>query len=107
MSAVLVLTTVGAAFDAKALARDLVGRQLVACVNIIERVHSVYRWDGAIEEEGEQLLVLKTMASRVDDLQRELLAVHPYDLPELVVLPISRGSEPYLAWIAGATTGKR
>ncbi|MFZ2490107.1 MAG: divalent-cation tolerance protein CutA, partial [Thermoanaerobaculia bacterium] len=96
--------TVGAAFDAKALARELVGRQLVACVNIVERIHSVYRWNGAIEEEGEQLLVMKTMASRVDDLQRELLALHPYEVPEFLVLPVTQGSEPYLAWLAASTT---
>ncbi len=99
MTPVIVLTTVGAAFDARALAHELVEQRLVACVNIIERIHSVYRWQGTIEEDGEQLLVMKTVSERVAELKAALFARHPYEVPEFVVVPIERIEGPYKAWL--------
>ena len=66
----------------------LVEARLAACVNIIERVHSVYRWEGTVAEEGEHLLLIKTVESKVDALREALLEMHPYEVPEFVVLPI-------------------
>jgi periplasmic divalent cation tolerance protein len=99
MNPLLVLTTVGADFDARALAHTLVEARLAACVNIVERVHSVYRWEGRVAGDDEQLLLIKTSDARVDALREELLRVHPYDVPEFVVLSIEGTSEAYGAWL--------
>ena len=99
MKPVLVLTTVSAAFDARALARGLVEARLAACVNIVPRIDSIYRWQGNVEEDGEQLLLIKTSDVRLDALRAELLGRHPYDVPEFVVLPIGSTSDAYGAWL--------
>lgn len=96
---VLALTTVGAAADAERLARALVEGRLAACVNVVPGVVSTYRWKGAVERDEEQLLVVKTRADRVDALREALVTLHPYELPELVVLPVEAGHAPYLAWV--------
>jgi periplasmic divalent cation tolerance protein len=96
---VLVLSTVGTQEDAERIAAALVERQLAACVNVIPGLVSVYRWKGAVERETERLLVIKTTAERVADLRAELLALHPYELPEVVVLPVADGHAPYLDWV--------
>src|SRR5687768_14786349 len=100
----IVLTTVGADFDPRGLARDLVERRLAACVNIIDRVHSVYRWEGAVMEDGERLLLIKTTADRIAELKEVLFATHPYDVPEFVVIAIDRIEGPYLDWLRESTT---
>lgn len=97
--AVLVLTTVGADFDARALARDLVEARVAACVNILPAVQSVYRWEGRVTEDAEQLLVIKTTDERVDALREELFRRHPYTVPEFVVVPVAAISEAYGAWL--------
>ena len=96
---VLVLTTVGADFDARALAHALVEARLAACVNIIPAVHSVYRWEGKVADDAEQLLIIKTSGARIAALREELLERHPYDVPELVVLTIDQTSDAYGAWL--------
>lgn len=105
MKPVLVLTTIGDGADSRSLARALVEARVAACVNIVERVHSVYRWEGRIEEEGEQLLVIKTSEDRLPALREELLARHPYVVPEFIVLPIAETSEAYGAWLLGSVGG--
>ena len=102
MSAVLVLTTIGAEDDARSLARLLVENRLAACVNILPAVTSIYRWEGKVTEDGEQLLVIKTAAERVDALRDALLANHPYNVPELVVVAIESMSDAYGAWVMGS-----
>jgi periplasmic divalent cation tolerance protein len=99
MTPVIVLTTVGADFDPRPLARELVEQRLAACVNIIPAVTSIYRWQGRVEEEGEQLLIIKTVDANVDALRDALFAGHPYDVPEFVVLPVASTSEAYGAWL--------
>ena len=107
MKPLLVLTTVGAGFDAKELARKLVEARLAACVNIIDRIHSVYRWEGRVDEDGEQLLLIKTSDERVGALRDALFANHPYDVPEFVVLDIAGTSEAYGAWLIETLKGER
>jgi periplasmic divalent cation tolerance protein len=102
MTAVIVLTTVGPDFDARALAHALVEAKLAACVNIVERIHSVYRWEGRVQDDAEQLLIIKTAATRIDALREELFKRHPYDVPEFVVLPIGATSDAYGAWLLDA-----
>jgi periplasmic divalent cation tolerance protein len=96
---VVALSTVGGAEDAERVARALVERRLAACVNVVPGLVSVYRWQGRVEREEERLLVIKTSAERVDALRAALVELHPYELPELVVLGVVSGHAPYLAWI--------
>lgn len=104
MNPLLVLTTVGADFEAKALAHALVEARLAACVNIIERMQSVYRWEGRVTDDAEQLLLIKTTDERVDALREQLFRLHPYDVPEFVVLPIESTSDAYGAWLLASVT---
>jgi periplasmic divalent cation tolerance protein len=96
---VVALSTVGKAEDAERIARALVERRLAACVNVVPGVVSVYRWKGEVCRDGEVMLVIKTRAERIPALREALLALHPYELPELLALPIDSGHSPYLAWI--------
>ena len=95
---VLVLTTLGADADATDLVRTLVDERLAACANVLPVMTSLYRWKGAVEQDREQQIVLKTTAERLDRLHARLKELHPYDLPEFIVLPTSSGSAAYLAW---------
>jgi periplasmic divalent cation tolerance protein len=97
---VLVLTTLPADHDAEALARRLVDERLAACVNVLPPMRSIYRWKGAVEAADERQVLIKTIASRVAALERRLRELHPYEVPEFVVLPVTGGSHPYLAWVA-------
>jgi len=102
MTPVIILTTIGASFDLQQLAMDLVEQRLAACVNVIPRIHSVYRWQGKIEREDEQLLLIKTVDERVPALKKALLALHPYEVPEFVVIEPREVAEPYRAWLLDA-----
>lgn len=84
---------------AAALARALVDEGLCACVNQLAAVRSVYRWQGAVHEDDEVLLVIKTVASAVPALTARIVALHPYELPEVLVLPVADGSADYLQWL--------
>lgn len=97
--AVLVLTTLAADADAAGLARTLVEERLAACVNVLPEMRSFYRWKGSLEEEREQQLVIKTAADRVAALAARLRELHPYEVPEFLVLRVSEGSDAYLRWI--------
>ncbi|HEX6085529.1 MAG TPA: divalent-cation tolerance protein CutA [Thermoanaerobaculia bacterium] len=99
MKPVLVLTTTGADFDARALARELVEARVAACVNIVERIQSIYRWEGRVTDDAEQLLIIKTSDERVAALREELFQRHPYEVPEFVVVPIAETSDAYGAWL--------
>jgi periplasmic divalent cation tolerance protein len=94
----IVLTTLGADADAAALARTLVDERLAACVNILPVMTSIYRWQGKVEQDREQQVVIKTSSDRVAALQARLRQLHPYELPEFLVLDAS-GSEAYLEWV--------
>ena len=100
MAAVIVLVTVPENFDGAALARRLIDERLAACVSILPQMTSFYRWEGKVEEAREHQLVIKTSAERVDALHELLLDLHPYEVPEFLVLRVADGSEPYLSWLA-------
>lgn len=102
--AVIVLTTLGVDTDASALARTLVEERLAACVNVLAPMTSTYRWKETIEQDREQQLVIKTTAARIPALEARLRDLHPYELPEFLVLPVTTGSEAYLRWVGENTT---
>ena len=99
----IVLSTVPLAQSA-VLAKRMLEKNLVACVNILP-VRSMYRWKGEFCDEGEHLLVMKTKKSLADRAIRTLKAVHPYEVPEIIVLPVTGGHLPYLDWVYQETGG--
>ena len=101
---VIVLTTLPADSDASAIAAALVEGRLAACVNVLPAMESTYRWQGAVEQESERQLVIKTAAARVAALWDRLRDLHPYDVPEFVVIPIVDGNQAYLNWIGETTS---
>lgn len=95
----VVLVTAPDAEVGTRLARAVVEERLAACVNLVPGVRSIYRWAGAIQEDGEVLLVIKTREDRVAALSRRVHELHPYELPELIAVGVLGGSERYLAWL--------
>ena len=95
----MALTTAPSAEKAAEIARALVTEGLAACVNIVPGVRSIYAWKGEIVDDAEALCVVKTRADRVEALRARLVALHPYEVPELVVLDVTGGHEPYLSWV--------
>lgn len=95
----LCLCTCPDAASGQALAEALVGERLAACVNRLPAVLSTYRWQGEVHTGSEELLLIKTTASRLEALKARLLTLHPYDLPELITLPAELGHTAYLDWV--------
>ncbi|RMD78166.1 MAG: divalent-cation tolerance protein CutA [Gammaproteobacteria bacterium] len=95
----LVLCTCPDAESAGRIARALVERRLAACVNVLPGLRSVYRWQGRVEEAAEHLLLIKTREAALAALQRAVVELHPYELPEVVAVPITGGLPAYLAWV--------
>jgi periplasmic divalent cation tolerance protein len=102
-ASLLVLTNLGDMASARRIARELVEQRLAACVNMLPGVQSVYRWQGAIEEEGEITLLIKTTASRYAELEAAIRSLHPYQLPEVIAVPVANGLPAYLEWIRQET----
>jgi len=103
MSALLVLTNLPDRAAAERLAEHLVAERVAACVNILAPCRSVYRWQGALERAEEHPLLIKTTAERYDALEQAIRAAHPYELPEVVAVPIERGLAAYLDWMESET----
>ncbi len=99
----LVLTNLPDAASAEALAHALVEARLAACVNMLAPCRSVYRWAGAVETAAEVPLLIKTTAERYSDLERLIRERHPYELPEIIAVPITAGLPGYLAWVRDQT----
>ena len=98
----MVLTTCPDGSVASRIARDLVESGLAGCVSRVGPVHSTYRWQGAIQDEPEVLLVIKTVSTRYPELEMRLKSLHPYDVPEIIALPVTAGSADYLSWLQEA-----
>jgi periplasmic divalent cation tolerance protein len=101
--AMLVITNLADTASAQQLARALVEQRLAACVNMLPAVHSIYRWEGAVEEAAEVTLLIKTTTARYPALEQAIVALHPYELPEVIAVPVSAGLPAYLGWIARET----
>jgi periplasmic divalent cation tolerance protein len=104
MDALLVLTNLPDAASARTLAEHIVSARLAACVNILAPCRSVYRWQGKVEDAEEVPLLIKTSADRYPELEAAIRARHPYELPEIVAVPLSQGLPAYLDWIAAETS---
>jgi periplasmic divalent cation tolerance protein len=85
------------------IAKTLVGEKLAACVNIVKDIRSVYFWEGEVQDEKEVLLVVKTRAGLYEKLEARVKEIHPYTVPEIIALPILRGSKEYLGWLKDST----
>ena len=104
-SAVSLYITVGSRDDARRIARVVVAERLAACINLFDGVTSVFRWNDAIEEEPEIVMIAKCSQETLEPLKARILELHPYDCPCLVAWPIIDGHQPYLDWIRGECTG--
>jgi len=104
MDCIAVITTVGSRDDARRIAKALVERRLVACAQISE-IESLYQWDGALQDDSQFRLLLKTVDAQYDAVERAILELHPYDLPAIYALPIDRIHAPYAAWVRNGSDG--
>lgn len=104
--AVVVLTTLASADEGATFVRSLLDRRLVACGTILPGGRSLYRWEGKVADESEAIVLLKTRSGCVDALERAFAELHPYKVPELLVLPVAAGLERYLGWITDETALK-
>jgi periplasmic divalent cation tolerance protein len=102
--AILVLSSCPDEATAAGIARDLVESGLAACVSRIPGAHSTYRWDGRVQDEPEVLLIIKTLATRFEALEMRLKSLHPYEVPEIIALPVVSGSPEYLTWLRTAAS---
>lgn len=104
----LVLVTAPDLKTARTLARIALEARLIACANLVPRIESHYWWQGKLESSGEVLLMMKTTATLLPALERQILAAHPYDTPEIIALPVKAGNARYLDWLAASvrTTGR-
>jgi periplasmic divalent cation tolerance protein len=100
---VLVMTTLPADADAAGFGLALVEARLAACVNLLAPMESIYRWEGRVDRERERQLVIKTSRDRLPALWDRVRDLHPYDVPEFIVLPIAGGHEAYLRWVGEST----
>jgi periplasmic divalent cation tolerance protein len=101
--ALLVFTTLPSADKAAELAKLLVEERLAACANLLPAIRSIYRWQGKLQDENEVLLLLKTRAEHLERLKLRILELHPYEVPEVLAVPVEAGYQPYLEWLAGET----
>lgn len=107
MSMLLVITNLPERAAAERLADALVAKRLAACINILAPCRSVYRWQGAVQHEEEHPVLIKTTRAAYAELEAQIRAHHPYELPEIVAVPIERGLPAYLDWVAAQTAPSR
>ncbi|MEX2240223.1 MAG: divalent-cation tolerance protein CutA [Burkholderiales bacterium] len=103
MSALLVITNLPERAAAEKLADVLVAKRLAACINILAPCRSVFRWQGAVQHEEEHPVLIKTTRAAYAELEAQIRAHHPYELPEIIAVPIERGLPAYLDWVAAET----
>ena len=106
-SAIVVLVTVGSEQEAETIATALLEERLAACVNVTSPVRSLYRWEGRIADDQEWQLIIKTQARLFDALAARVRALHSYDVPEIIALPVLAGTTDYVDWIQNETKSER
>jgi periplasmic divalent cation tolerance protein len=100
---IVVIVTTGSEDEAGRIGQAVVEAGLAACANILPRIRSIYRWEGKVADETESLILLKSRPSLFDALEKEIKKLHSYSVPEVIALPIVKGSEKYLQWIQAET----
>jgi periplasmic divalent cation tolerance protein len=103
MDTLLVFTNAPDQATAQRLAQELIARRLAACVNLLAPCRSVYHWQGAVETAEEVPVLIKTTSAQYENLQKAIIELHPYELPEIIAVPVARGLPAYLNWIAAET----
>ena len=104
MAVLVVFSTFSTPDKAAEVARTLVTEQLAACVNLVGPVRSIYRWKGEISDDSETLAVIKTTRDRFEAMRARLVELHPYEVAEVIALPVEAGHAPYLAWVESETS---
>ena len=104
---VVAFSTASSPEEARRIASALVAEQLAACVNMVDDIHSIYRWQGAIESALESLMLIKTRANLLPAIELRLRELHSYEVPELVAVPIEDGAQPYLDWLIASSHDSR
>jgi periplasmic divalent cation tolerance protein len=99
----LVITTLPNADAAAELAKNVVGERLAACANLIPALRSIYKWQGKVQDENEVLVLFKTRQQHYENLKSRILELHPYELPEVLAIPVEQGYAAYLDWLAAET----
>ena len=99
----IIYSTTSSVEEARKIARILVEEKLVACVNIIPKIESIYRWQGKIEEDNESILLAKTIDKNIDQVIQRIKENHSYDIPDIVAIPITHGFKKYLDWVEDET----
>ncbi len=99
-----VIVTTNDEDEAKTITRKIVEEKLAACANIIPRIHSIYWWEGKIENSEEAMILIKTTEPKIDSLIARVKELHSYDNPEIISLPIEKGSQEYLKWLIESTS---
>jgi periplasmic divalent cation tolerance protein len=107
MDAIVVLMTAGSREEAARLAEMLVGARLAACVQIMPEMESIYHWQGQIKRDPEFLLLAKTTQAKFEELEQGVRALHSYETPEIIALPVTAVSAPYLSWLTGTVEPQR
>ncbi len=100
---VLILTTWPDEHIARQSAKSWLDRNLVACVNILPKMRSMYKWDGILHTDTEHQMLIKTTKNRIEQLKQDILQKHPYECPEILILPVTGGHDEYMNWITGNT----
>ena len=104
---IIVLVTCPTAAVARRVATQLVTRRLAACVNLLPGIESVFQWNGKVDRCRERLLIIKTTAGRFEALRRAVIELHPYDVPEVIALPLVAGHQPYVEWMQDVVGPRR
>ncbi len=107
MGAYVVLVTFPDRERAVACGRALVEEQLAACVNVLGELRSIYRWQGAVHDDAEVLAVIKTTSAAFEAVRARVVALHPYEVPEVIALPVEAGHAPYLDWLEASVTARK
>ncbi len=106
MEHIVVFVTAPDEDTAASIAKAIVGEGLAACANIVKDIRSIYKWQGKMEDESEVLMIAKTSRDKFEDLAKKVEDMHPYDVPEIIAVPITQGSDPYIKWLSEAVSGE-
>ena len=96
----IVLSTAGSEEEGARIAKSLLERKLCACVNLVPKIRSLYRWEGEVQDDAEVLLIMKTTQDKLQALSDHLAQIHSYDVPEMLAIAVDKGSASYLEWLA-------